>query len=415
MAANRVGKSEAGAFEVTNHLTGIYPAWWRGRRFRRASDWWACGTNSETTRNIVQAKLLGPPEAPGTGMIPAHLIVHTSRRQNGLEGSIDTAWIRHVDGSSSRLAFKTYEQGRRSFEGTAKDGIWWDEEPPLEIYVEGMYRTITTRGIMLMTFTPLQGMSEVVKSFVEPEPEAAQFKYIIQAGWKDVPHLDEDEKRMLLATTPGYQVAARTEGEPSLGAGAIYPLPEADVRLDPFPIPDTWPRAYALDVGWRRTAALWLARNPDNARIVAYDEHYQAQGEPASHAQAIKARGEWIPGVIDPAARGRAATDGRELMQMYYDLGLQLTAAQNAVEAGLQEVWQLLVSGQLKVMSNCQNWFSEFRRYHRDEQGRIVKKDDHLMDCSRYGVVSGRALMMTKPVPRAAPPAPYRPGGGWMT
>ena len=415
MAANRVGKSQAGAFEVTLHLTGDYPDWWQGRRFRRRNEWWACGTNNETTRNIVQVELLGALDAPGTGMIPGDRIVHMSRRQNGLAGSIEGAWIRHADGGTSHVAFKTYEQGRKSFEGTGKDGIWWDEEPPLDIYTEGLYRTITTQGIMLTTFTPLQGMSDVVKSFIEPEQAARAFKWFVQAGWKDVPHLDPKEKEILLATTPAYQIAARTEGEPSLGAGAIYPLPESDVRVEVFSVPATWPRVYALDVGWRRTAALWMARNNDNGQLIFYDEHYQSQGEPASHALAIKARGDWIPGVIDPAARGRSQIDGRELLQMYFDLGLNLTPASNAVETGIQEVWQLLVSGQLKVMTNCQNWLSEFRKYHRDEQGRIVKKDDHLMDDSRYAIVSGRNLMITKPVPVARPPAGGARGGSWMS
>jgi phage terminase large subunit-like protein len=416
MAANRVGKSQAGAFETTCHLTGIYPDWWTGRRFPKRNEGWACGTNNETTRNIVQIELLGALDALGTGMIPGDLIVHVSRRQNGLQGSIEGAWIKHASGGTSHVAFKTYEQGRKSFEGTGKDWIWWDEEPPLDIYTEGLYRTITTQGIMLTTFTPLQGMSDVVKSFVEPEEAARAYKWFVQAGWKDVPHLDENEKRVLLATTPAYQIAARTEGEPSLGAGAIYPLPESDVRVDPFPVPPTWPRVFALDVGWRRTAALWMARNPENAQLFFYDEHYQSQGEPASHAAAIKARGDWIAGVIDPAARGRSVIDGRELLQMYYDLGLNLAPAANAVEAGILEVWQLLVSGQLKVMANCQNWFSEFRKYHRDEQGRIVKKDDHLMDACRYLIASARPLMTTKPVARPAHDAGGAPrGGSWMS
>lgn len=413
MAANRVGKSQAGAFEVACHLTGIYPHWWTGRRFASHGEWWACGTNSETTRNIVQVELLGKIDEPGTGMIPGDLIVHTTRRQNGLAGSIESAWIRHADGRNALVGFKTYEQGRQSFEGTEKQGIWWDEEPPLAIYTEGLYRTITTRGIVLTTFTPLQGMSDVVTAFLEPSEEAKAYKWYVKAGWKDVPHLDESEKRILLATTPAYQIDARTEGEPSLGAGAIYAIAESEVRCDPFAIPDSWARVYALDVGWRKTAALWMARNPDTGRLYIYDEHYQGQGEPASHAHAIKARGAWIPGVIDPAARGRGQIDGRELLQMYYDLGLNLQTALNAVDTGIQEVWQLLVSGQLKVFTSCQNWLAEFRKYHRDENGKIVKRDDHLMDATKYAVVSGRALMTTAPA-APAESTNYAQPRGWM-
>lgn len=33
MAGNRCGKSIAGAYEASCHATGIYPEWWRGKRF----------------------------------------------------------------------------------------------------------------------------------------------------------------------------------------------------------------------------------------------------------------------------------------------------------------------------------------------------------------------------------------------
>ena len=163
---------------------------------------------------------------PGTGMVPGHLIVSTISSR-GLPGALEGGVIRHVSGGNSLLGLKTYEQGRQSFEGTSKDVIWCDEEPPADCYTEMLYRTVTTKGIVMVTFTPLQGMSEVVKGFLEPESDiAADFKTFIQAGWKDVPHLDAEEQRALMATTPPYQIAARTEGEPSLGSGAIYPIAE---------------------------------------------------------------------------------------------------------------------------------------------------------------------------------------------
>src|SRR5437870_707607 len=98
MAANRVGKSEAGAYEVTCHLTGLYPSWWQGRRFDGPVEVWASGTNAQTTRDIVQSKLLGSVQAPATGMIPAHHIVSTTAARGWLAGAIETAVIRHVSG-----------------------------------------------------------------------------------------------------------------------------------------------------------------------------------------------------------------------------------------------------------------------------------------------------------------------------
>ena len=416
MAANRIGKTVSGAYETTCHLTGQYPAWWKGARFSNPVEGWACGTTSETTRDIVQRELLGPKEAIGTGMIPGHLILHTTPRPHGMPDSLEGIWVRHISGGISKVALKTYEQGRKSFEGTSKHFIWCDEEPPEACYTEMVMRTLTTKGKVYVTFTPLQGMSEVVMGFLEPATEEAKhYKFYVQAGWKDVPHLDEEEKKNLLATTPRYQIKARTLGEPTLGAGAIYPIAEEEISTSLMAIPDSWPRGYGMDVGWNRTAVLWVAKNPGSGQLVAYDEHYQGQGEPASHVAGIKARGDWIPGVIDPAANGRSQIDGRQLLVMYRQLGLILQEADNSVETGINEVWTLMLSGLFKVMPSCPNWFNEFRKYHRNEKGVIVKGNDHLMDAGRYRLKHRDGLIF-KPLP--IKPMGYAPSGGsqhsWM-
>ena len=150
MAANRVGKTVAGAFEATCHLTGRYPHWWEGRRFENGTDGWACGTNSQTTRDVVQGVLLG--RSTGQGMIPTEAIAHTVAGR-GITGSVETVWVQHVSGKRSKLGFKTDEQGRRAFEGEAKDFVWCDEEPPMDIYTETLYRLLTTKGLAWTTFT----------------------------------------------------------------------------------------------------------------------------------------------------------------------------------------------------------------------------------------------------------------------
>lgn len=170
-AANRIGKTEGvGAYEVSWHLTGGYPDWWAGKRYDKAIKAWAAGDTSKTVRDIVQEKLLGPPGSHGTGMLPAELIYDTSRKQ-GIPDAIETIWVRHVSGGVSVLQLKSYDQRRESFQGTEQDLIWLDEEPPMDIYTECLIRTMTTGGIIMLTFTPLQGMSDVVKSFVEVNTE----------------------------------------------------------------------------------------------------------------------------------------------------------------------------------------------------------------------------------------------------
>lgn len=180
MAANRVGKTEGvGGYETVLHLTGDYPPWWAGRRFDRPVSAWAAGKTNETTRDIVQAKLFGPVEGSGarkrfagTGLVPGEAIGGCAWR-GAFPDLADTVAIRHASGGFSTLGLKSYQQGRGAFEGTEQDVVWLDEEPPLEVYVECLVRTMTTGGLVMVTFTPLEGMSEVVMSFLDAQREGA--------------------------------------------------------------------------------------------------------------------------------------------------------------------------------------------------------------------------------------------------
>ena len=170
LAANRVGKTFAGGYETVLHLTGRYPDWWEGRRFAEPIEAWVAGDTAETTRDIVQATLMGPPAAPGSGLVPADAIIGEPSRRGGATGAFDTARIAHASGGVSLIGFKSYDQGRRTFQGTAKHVVWLDEEPPADVYDECMLRLMTTDGLMLCTFTPLKGQTEIVLRFM---PRAA--------------------------------------------------------------------------------------------------------------------------------------------------------------------------------------------------------------------------------------------------
>lgn len=198
-----------------------------------------------------------------------------------------------------------------------------------------------------------------------------------------------------------------------MGAGAIFPVAFSEISVPPFAIPDFWPRAYALDVGWNRTAALWGALDPGTSTTFLYAEHYRGQAEPVIHAGGIKARGVWIPGVIDPAARGRQQKDGEQLLAIYRGLGLHLTPADNSVDAGLLAVWELLSTGRLKVFSTLQNFQAEYGLYRRDEHGKIVKKFDHLMDCLRYLIMSGMKRATVEPLHKIRAGATVTPKAGY--
>lgn len=190
---------------------------------------------------------------------------------------------------------------------------------------------------------------------------------------------------------------ARTKGIPVLGAGAIYPVPEDVVSCDPFELPSYWPRAYGLDVGWNRTAAVFGAWDRDSDTVYLYSEHYMGQAAPAVHASAIRERGGWMWGAIDPASAGSGQVDGRKLREEYAKLGLNLVDADNAVEAGIHACYQRFVSGRLKIFKTLRNLIAEFRIYRRDENGKIVKQNDHAMDAMRYLIMSGMRVARVLP------------------
>ena len=168
MAANRIGKSYCGSMELSYHLTGLYPEWWKGRVYHQPIVAWAGGVSNETTRDIVQYELLGSPDDPeafGSGTVPRSYIIKTERKP-GVPNAKSVALIRHVSGGNSSLFFKAYEMGVEKWQGRSVDCIWLDEEPSRDIYSQAVTRTLDRRGMVYMTFTPEAGMTETVASFL---------------------------------------------------------------------------------------------------------------------------------------------------------------------------------------------------------------------------------------------------------
>jgi phage terminase large subunit-like protein len=396
MAANRVGKTEGcGAYEATCHLTGVYPHWWVGRRFKTPVRLLAAGETGKLVRDSVQAKLMGPPSDIGSGLIPLHTIVD-KRSKSGIPDAYDVVYIKHVSGGTSVLQFQSYDQGREAFQATERDVIWLDEEPPIDIYSECLIRTMTTGGIVMSTFTPLKGVSDTVLS-LQDKAEKGICK-LVYATWDDAPHLTQKDKDELFLSLPVHQRDARSKGIPALGSGAVFQVPESDIKCEPFEIPKHFKRLYGLDVGWNNTAACWGAFDPETETIYVVDVYKRGQCEPANHASAIKQRGEWQKGVIDPASRGRTQNDGQQLISLYRVQGLNLSLADNAVEAGVFDVYERMATGRFKIFSTCGQFFEEYRLYRRDEKGKIVKQNDHIMDACRYMTRSIIELGLTKPL-----------------
>ncbi len=385
---HNTGKSETVAYCAAVWLTGLYPHWWDGKRFNKPVNILVAGETARLVRDSIQTKLLGPHSARGTGLIPKANIINCSAK-SGVPDAVDTVEVRHVSGGVSLLQFQSYDQGREAFQATARDVVIEDEEPPISIHNECLIRTMTTRGIVLLAFTPLKGMSETVMSFSKKDEQGVS--KIIRAGWDDAPHLSEEDKNSLMAALPPYQRDARSKGIPQLGSGAVYPVPETDLIVDPFEVPAHFRRAYGMDVGWNNTAAVWGAHDADADILYITSDYKRGQCEPSSHADAIRAR-RVIKGVVDPASRGRGQDDGKKLIDQYRDLGLDLTIADNAVESGIFELYTRMTTGRLKIFKTCQHVIEELRLYRRDDKGRIVKDFDHCMDALRYLSRSGLGI-----------------------
>jgi hypothetical protein len=197
-------------------------------------------------------------------------------------------------------------------------------------------------------------------------------------------------------------------------SSAIYTTPESEIAIDPFEIPDHWPRAFGLDIRWDRTAALWGALDKQSDTIYIYSEHYRSGAQPPEHAEGILSRGKWIPGVIAVPTSTTDRLDGYRLVEKYRENGLTLYAASSCEESGILDVAQKMNAGRLKVFRTLENFFHEYRLYRRTEQGQIVQEQNQLMNCLRSLCVSGRHSMCTKPEKD-----PYRDGfmrgsGSWM-
>lgn len=400
LAANRIGKSEAGAFETVCHVTGIYPEWWTGLRFNKPVLAWVGGDTATTCRDIIQKKLIGDDILDmGSGMLPKDTIIaEKCKTRRNVPDAMEILKIRHLSGGESTIVIKTYEQGRATWQGTEVDWIWVDEECPEEVYSECLIRLMTTNGSIITTFTPLSGLTPLVLSALENSQDTdVEFpKYVQVVAWKDVPHITEEMKAKMLASTPPQLREARSEGKPTVGSGLIYPIETSQVTVDDFKIPKHYMKAYGMDVGWKATAALFGAWDRDNDIIYIYSE-YKRGGEegldmPLVHADSIKSRGSWMKGVIDPASRGRSQVDGEKLYITYKKHGLKVYPAKNAVDSGIYNVWERLNSGRLKIFKSCSMILREMGLYHRDEKGQIVKTNDHLLDCLRYLCLADQAV-----------------------
>lgn len=399
-AGNQNGKTFCCGAELAYHLTGNYPDWWEGRRWDRPILAWASSETGESTRDNPQRALIGIVGERGTGAIPEKFL-GAHGMATGVANLYDYIKVKHASGGWSTLRFKYYAQGRRKWQGPPVDFVWFDEEPPEDIYDEGLARTIATGGCVALTFTPLLGMSKVVKRYlIDPTPERSDTNMTIE----DAEHIPAEERARIIASFPAHEREARSRGTPTLGSGLIFPVVESSITIPSFAIPTHWPRIVGIDFGWDHPfGAVWLAWDRDADIVYLTDCYREREATPIIHAGAIRPRGDWIPVAWPHDGLNTDKGSGVPLADQYRKQGLNMLPQKvtfedgsNSVEAGIMLMLVRMQTGRFKVFSHLTDWFEEFRLYHRKD-GQVVKEGDDLISASRYGIM-GLRFAITKPM-----------------
>jgi phage terminase large subunit-like protein len=398
LCGNQLGKTLAGGFEAAAHATGRYPSWWTGKRFDRPVVGWVCGVTGETVRDTVQKILVGRTGQEGTGAIPKDAIAELVSAR-GTADLLDTIRVHHVSGGVSIVGLKTYASGREKFQGETLDFAWLDEESPADIYTEILTRTNVGNGPVWMTMTPLMGVSEIVRRFLH---EKSPDRKVITMTIDDVGHYSDDEKKKIIASYPAHEVEARVKGIPVLGSGRIFPVTEESIACDHRDFPAHWPRIGGMDFGWDHPfAAVELVWDRDSDTVYVSRTHRLKEATPVLHAATLRAWGKELPWAW-PRDGNRETLEGAgiALAAQYRAQGLNLlhefahyveaTGQKSvSVEAGLMDMLTRMQTGRFKVFKQHNDWWEEFRLYHRKD-GRVVKEGDDLMAATRY------ALMMLR-------------------
>lgn len=425
MAGNQLGKTLAAAMEVAMHMTGRYPDWWEGYRFDRPTRG-ICGSESvELTKKGVQRLLLGNPETPeqwGTGSIPKDCLISTSPRP-GVPNAISAIVVRHVSGGESVVTTASYDQGRTKWQADTLDWAWLDEECDEDIYFEVLTRTNVAMGPVFMTFTPLKGMSQVVRRFY-PSTTAAPNTHVTHMTIEDAAHFTPEMCAAIIASYPAHEQKARAMGLPALGSGRVFQVDSDDVSVKPFPIPGHWPQIGGLDFGWDHpSAAARIAWDRDNDCLYVFAAYRKRETTPLIFAAAVRPWGEWLPWAWPHDGLQHDKGSGEQLAKQYKDAGMNMLSLRatfedgsNGLEAGVQEMNDRMLTGRLKVFTHLSEWFEEFNTYHRKD-GLIVKEADDLLAATRYAMMMRRfAVVQNRPGTQrqAMPSMPGRNSQGWM-
>lgn len=222
-------------------------------------------------------------------------------------------------------------------------------------------------------------------------------RHVTRMTIEDAEHYTPEQRASIIASYPAHERKARAQGIPVLGSGRVFPVDEDDLKVKAFEIPAHWPVIGGLDFGWDHpTGAVKIAWDRDGDTIYVTNSYGQREATPVIHAAALKPWGPEMPWAWPHDGLQHDKGSGEELASQYRAQGLQMLSERatfedggNGVEAGVSEMLDRMLTGRWKVFEHLEDWFSEFRLYHRKD-GLIVKLNDDRLSASRYAMMMKR-------------------------
>jgi len=253
-----------------------------------------------------------------------------------------------------------------------------------------------TKGDALFIGTP-KGKDSFFELFMRGQRNDNDWK-----SWRfktvDNPYIDTEEVQEAERTMPGRYFRQEYEASFEDFVGLIYPEFGKAHIIEPRYLEKIYPRIGAIDPAIAGTMAALKGAVDEEGIIYIYNEFYEKNVRVSEVApQIAEDKVKWV---IDPASASKNIEKEGKLYSLYNefaDRGIQADPAENDVEAGINRVGEYFKQNKLKIFKSCTNLQWELERYHYVEpkdsyrgQGKIqpYKKDDHLVDCLRYMVMS---------------------------
>ncbi len=392
---NRTGKTECGAVEAVWMARGNHPY----RKNRERVDGWVVSLSTQVQRDVAQKKVLSYLNPRWI----VDIVMLSGRKDQPESGVIDRIVIRNVFGKESSIGFKSCDQGREKFQGTSLDFVWFDEEPPLEIYEECRMRVIDRKGELFGTMTPLKGRTWVYEEIYLNE-HADEQVWCEEMEWMDNPFLDREEIDQLTRTMSSEELESRRYGKFRCEGGLVYPEFDPCVHvIEPFDVPREWYENVSIDPGLNNPLSCHFYAVDYDGNVYVIAEHYEAGKDVLHHAERIRAiakRLDWpcdgqgrVRALIDSAAGQRTLAASKSVAELFYDCGILTDARVNKdLFAGIARVKAYLKNGEGKarlfIFSSCRELIREIKGYLWGNGDAPKKKDDHALDELRYFIMS---------------------------